>query len=65
MTRLVTISLNTARQFGRLLRDDRGSTAIEYGLIAGGVAVVIAATIFSLGSSVKTNLYQRVLDAFN
>ena len=65
MNCLVTICSNTTRRFGRLIRDDRGSTAIEYGLIAGGVAVVIAATIFSLGTSVKSNLYQRVLDAFN
>jgi pilus assembly protein Flp/PilA len=37
----------------RFLRDESGATAIEYALIASGVAVVIAASITSLGSSVK------------
>ncbi len=41
----------TARYF---MRDDRGATSIEYAMIASGVAVVIAATITSLGSTVKT-----------
>ena len=35
------------------LRDESGATAIEYAMIASGVAVAIASTIVSLGSSVK------------
>lgn len=31
---------------------DRGATAIEYGLIAGGIAVAIAGAVFVLGDSV-------------
>ena len=65
MNRLALIFSTAANQFERLLRDERGATAIEYGMIAAGVGVAIAATVFSLGTSVKTNLYQRVLDAFN
>ena len=37
----------------RFLRDERGATAIEYAMIASGVGVAIAATVTSLGSSVK------------
>jgi pilus assembly protein Flp/PilA len=37
----------------RFLRDERGATAIEYAIIASGVAVAIAATVTSLGSSVN------------
>jgi pilus assembly protein Flp/PilA len=37
----------------RFLRDERGATAIEYAMIASGVAVAIAATVTSLGSGVK------------
>ena len=37
----------------RFLRDESGATAIEYAVIASGVAVAIASTIVSLGSSVK------------
>jgi pilus assembly protein Flp/PilA len=54
-----------ARDFARLLRDESGATAIEYGLIAAGVGGAIAATVFSFGTSIKTNLFQKVLDAFN
>jgi pilus assembly protein Flp/PilA len=35
----------------RFLKDDRGATAIEYGLIAAGIAVAIIAVVGSLGSS--------------
>jgi pilus assembly protein Flp/PilA len=37
----------------RFWRDERGATAIEYAMIASGVAVAIAATVTSLGSGVK------------
>jgi pilus assembly protein Flp/PilA len=37
----------------RFLRDDGGATAIEYALIASGVAVVIAASVVNLGSTVQ------------
>ena len=37
----------------RFLRDERGATAIEYAMIASGVAVAIAASVTSLGSGVK------------
>lgn len=43
----------------RLLRDETGATAIEYAMIASGVGVVIAATIVSLGSTVK-GMYTNV-----
>jgi pilus assembly protein Flp/PilA len=33
---------------------DEGATAIEYGLIAGGIALAIVAVIFSLGTDVRT-----------
>jgi pilus assembly protein Flp/PilA len=37
----------------RLLRDENGATSIEYAMIASGVAVVIAASVTNLGSTVK------------
>lgn len=43
----------------RFLRDDGGATAIEYAMIASGIAVAIAATIVTLGSSVQ-GLYNDV-----
>ncbi len=46
----------------RFMRDDRAATAIEYAMIASGIAVAIAATIVTLGSSV-TGLYSGVATA--
>jgi pilus assembly protein Flp/PilA len=46
----------------RFARDEGGATAIEYAMIASGVAVAIAATIVNLGSSVN-GLYNNVLTA--
>ena len=50
---------NTVRRF---LRDESGATAIEYAMIASGIAVAIATTIVSLGSNVK-GLYSSVATA--
>ncbi len=38
----------------RFLRDESGATAIEYGLIAAGVAVAIITVVSGLGSKLKT-----------
>jgi len=32
---------------------DRGTTAIEYGLIVGGIAVTISAVVFTLGTDLS------------
>jgi pilus assembly protein Flp/PilA len=41
------------RAVSRFLRCDSGATAIEYAMIASGVAVAVAASIVNLGSNVK------------
>jgi pilus assembly protein Flp/PilA len=51
-----------ARQVLRFVRDDGGATAIEYAMIASGIAVAIATTVVTLGSSVN-GLYSSVLTA--
>jgi pilus assembly protein Flp/PilA len=38
----------------KFLADQQGATAIEYGLIAAGIAVAIIATVFALGTSLNT-----------
>jgi pilus assembly protein Flp/PilA len=42
------------RQFATFLKDDSGATAIEYGLIAAGIAVAIIAVVNGLGSNLNT-----------
>jgi pilus assembly protein Flp/PilA len=40
--------------FNALIRDESGATAIEYGLIAGLVSVVIIAALTLLGGNLST-----------
>jgi pilus assembly protein Flp/PilA len=40
----------------RFLRDNKGVTAIEYGLIAGLVVLVIATAVTNVGSNLSTLL---------
>jgi pilus assembly protein Flp/PilA len=42
------------RQLTAFLSDQSGATAIEYGLIAAGIAVAIIATVQALGTSLNT-----------
>ena len=37
----------------RFLRDDSGATAIEYGLIATGIAIAIIAAVNSVGAALN------------
>jgi Flp pilus assembly pilin Flp len=48
----------------RFFADESGATAIEYGLIAGGVGGTIAVAVWALGADVKNNLYGKVADIF-
>ncbi|MEA2883157.1 MAG: pilus assembly protein Flp/PilA [Bradyrhizobium sp.] len=42
------------RLFAKFLRDERGATAIEYCLIACGIAFVIIAAVLSIGPTLAT-----------
>ena len=60
MTKLSSMIAASALRF---MHDESGATAIEYAMIASGVAVAIASTVVTLGSSVKNNLYGNVAAA--
>jgi pilus assembly protein Flp/PilA len=45
----------------QFLRDDSGATAIEYGLIAAGISIVIIGAVNGLGTKL-TNTFQNVSD---
>jgi pilus assembly protein Flp/PilA len=40
-------------KFFAFLKDESGATAIEYGLIAAGISVVIIASVNAIGSSLN------------
>jgi pilus assembly protein Flp/PilA len=39
----------------KFLSDESGATAIEYGILAGGISIVIITAVNSLGSTLNTN----------
>ena len=41
--------------FSRFLKDESGATAIEYGLIAAGISIVIITAVNGIGTTLKTN----------
>ncbi|MGK2921347.1 MAG: Flp family type IVb pilin [Methyloceanibacter sp.] len=48
----------------RFIKDESGATAIEYGLIAAGIAVAVIAGMAVLGPAI-TGMFQGVVDAMN
>jgi pilus assembly protein Flp/PilA len=48
--------------FRRLLKDESGATAIEYGLICAAIAVAILTILQNLGTSLVA-LLERLVDA--
>ncbi|PZQ11284.1 MAG: hypothetical protein DI565_18495 [Ancylobacter novellus] len=59
----ITAPATGFRRLLRFVRDERGATAIEYAIIAVGVACAVAATIYGVGTSLKTNFYEPVENA--
>jgi Flp pilus assembly pilin Flp len=43
--------------------DDRGATAIEYGVIVALISVAIMGAIFTTGSNMKTMVYDSIVNA--
>ncbi len=52
----------THRSSARRHRDDRGASAVEYGLLLAGVTLVIVAVVLLLGGSVQ-GLFDTGCDA--
>ena len=50
----ITMGEHHMSMFKRFLRDNSGATAIEYGLIAAGISVVIIGAVNTLGGKLKT-----------
>lgn len=48
-----------AKAYATFHADDKGATAIEYGLIAAGIAVAISAAVFAFGDEL-TALFESL-----
>ena len=51
--------LDAKDAFAKHMADEAGATAIEYGLIAAGIAVAIIAAVFALGDEL-TNFFTDI-----
>jgi len=60
MTRKSIFLSDARRAARRFLSDERGATAIEYALIASGIAAAIISIVSGLGQTVSNNLYGKV-----
>ncbi len=49
----ITGSYNMTHVFARFLHDETAATAIEYGLIAAGIALAIIAAVNGLGTNLN------------
>jgi pilus assembly protein Flp/PilA len=49
-----TLEVKLKKVFSKFLSDESGATAIEYGLIAAGIALAIIAVVNGLGSNLNT-----------
>jgi pilus assembly protein Flp/PilA len=53
-TRHVYMELPMKNLIARFVKDESGATAIEYGLIAAGIALAIIAVVNGLGTNLNT-----------
>jgi len=53
MLGLIVGAQTRLNELNAFFKDKTGATAIEYGLIAAGIAVAIVAAVFALGDEVK------------
>ena len=60
MARTMSGLSSAARAAARFMADQRGATAIEYALIASGIAAAIVSIVFGVGNSIMTNLYNKI-----
>ena len=60
MTRKSIFLSDTRRAAGHFLADERGATAIEYALIASGIAAAIISVVTGLGNTVANGLYANI-----
>jgi pilus assembly protein Flp/PilA len=55
-----TLCSRIVRKLSLFCADESGTTAIEYALVASGVSVAIAGTVWNLGSTLKTVFYDKI-----
>ena len=65
MLRVITEAQSTWMHVRKFIKNQAGATAIEYGLIAAGIAVAIIGTVFALGEDIEAFFAQIRTDLAN
>jgi pilus assembly protein Flp/PilA len=65
MTQIETLHSEIRQELARFRTNESGATAIEYALVAGGIGVAVASTVWSLGTTLKTTFYDKIGAMFN
>lgn len=55
--------IRTIRSIARFFADDRGATAVEYGIIASLISLAIMGTVYALGTAIQDTLYNKIANA--
>ena len=55
--------MNSLPPSPRRRKDERGASAVEYGLLIAGIAAVIVAAVFLFGQGVFAELFQNTCDS--
>jgi len=62
----MTANEETIMKFiNKLLRDEAGATAIEYGLIAAATGIALGAIMPSIGTKLETGALKQISDGWN
>ena len=48
----------------RFLRCESGATAIEYGVMAAGIALAVVVVVYEIGNTLNTNYFALIASAF-
>lgn len=55
---------NRAALVRRFMHDDSAATAVEYALLAAGIAGTVITVVWNLGADVKQQLYEKLVALF-
>ncbi len=63
MSSLALLPTMTISGLARFLADQRGATAIEYGLMVALIGLAIMSTVRAVGQGINTTLYGAIVNA--
>jgi Flp pilus assembly pilin Flp len=64
MEHMISAICRSRRTAPQMAADIRGTTAIEYALMASGISLAIISTVFTVGDQVRANFYDKLLGLF-